>query len=247
VLGTIIVVPCYNEAARLNSAAFEQFLACEAHGDVGFLFVDDGSRDATADVVHALNRAWPDRVRVLRLARNQGKAEAVRVGILEAARLEPELIGYWDADLATPLTEIPAMAARLRQHGAGLVIGSRIRMLGHDIRRSVFRHYLGRIFATFASLELRLPVYDTQCGAKIFHATPDAVALFARPFRLRWCFDVEVLGRFDALSRPVVCIEHPVQRWADVGASKLTAGQALRILPELVRLPFVIRDERRRR
>jgi hypothetical protein len=80
-------------------------------------------------------------------------------------------------------------------------------MLGRDIRRSAFRHYAGRLFATFASLQLRLPVYDTQCGAKIFRATPEVVALFGRPFRLRWCFDVEVLSRFDALA-PTAAVAH---------------------------------------
>jgi glycosyltransferase involved in cell wall biosynthesis len=115
VLSTIIVVPCYNEAARLDSAAFARFLTSESN--VRFVFVDDGSKDATAEVVRAIGREWPDRVHLLQLARNQGKAEAVRSGILEAARLQPDLIGYWDADLATPLMEIPAMAARFADGG----------------------------------------------------------------------------------------------------------------------------------
>ena len=242
--GTIIVVPCYNEAARLDAAAFHRFLASGAH--VGFLFVDDGSQDQTAAVVRTLAEPWPNDVRLLQLPLNQGKAEAVRAGIVEAIRLGADLVGYWDADLATPLAEIQPMAARLVNGGATLVIGSRVRMLGHDIRRSGFRHYVGRIFATFASLQLRLPVYDTQCGAKIFRVTPASVVLFARPFRLRWCFDVELLARFTALPDAAI-VEFPVSRWVDVGASKLTARQALSIIPELMRLPSVMRDERQRR
>lgn len=248
VLSTVIVVPCFNEAARLQAAAFTQFLA--AQSDIRFLFVDDGSTDATAEVVNRMASAWPERVTLVRLDRNEGKAEAVRRGVVEASHSPAELIGYWDADLATPLTEIPAMAELFADASVGFVIGSRIRMLGRDIRRSAPRHYVGRAFATFASIQLQLPVYDTQCGAKIFRASPEIVDLFSRPFRLRWCFDVELLGRFAALDpgrRFGTCVEFPVTRWADVGASKLTLRQGLRVLAELVRLPSVVDDERRRR
>jgi dolichyl-phosphate beta-glucosyltransferase len=242
----IIVVPCYNEAARLDAAAFSAFLASDT--TIAFLFVDDGSTDATATVVRGIGREWPDRIQLLQLQQNEGKAEAVRRGVLGAAAAQPLLIGYWDADLATPLTEIAAMAARFADPAIGLVIGSRVRLLGHEVRRSALRHYVGRAFATVASIQLGLPVYDTQCGAKIFRATPDAVALFSRPFRLRWCFDVELLARFDALGadRRGAVIEHPVARWIDVGASRLTLRQAWRVLPELARLPAVLRDERAR-
>jgi glycosyltransferase involved in cell wall biosynthesis len=211
--------------------------------------VDDGSTDATAEAVRIIARDWPERIHLLQLTPNQGKAEAVRRGVLDAGAAQPDLIGYWDADLATPLSEIPAMAARFTDPAVGLVIGSRIRMLGHDVRRWALRHYVGRAFATLASIQLRLSVYDTQCGAKILRGTPEALALFSRPFRLRWCFDVELLARFDVLraaGRGGALIEHPVARWIDVGGSKLTLRQALRALPEFARLPAVIRDERDR-
>jgi glycosyltransferase involved in cell wall biosynthesis len=244
----VIVVPCYNEAKRLDPGAFTQFLAAEA--GVRFLFVDDGSTDDTGAVLRAMHREWPERIHVLQLQRNHGKAEAVRRGVLDAADSAEGLIGYWDADLATPLSEIPLMAEYFVDPHLRLVIGSRVRLLGRSIQRSLLRHLVGRAFATLASLTLRLPVYDTQCGAKIFRASPELVGLFARPFRLRWCFDVELLARFaavPAVTHHRTCVEHPVSRWADVGASRLTARQALRVLPELVRLPSIVNDERRRR
>ena len=247
-LSAVIVVPCYNEASRLDSAAFCRFLACEPN--VMILFVDDGSIDATAQVVESIRHQYPERVRLLLLNENHGKAEAVRLGINEAARFKPHLIGYWDADLATPLSEVAAMTALFADPDVGLVIGSRVRMIGYDVRLSAIRHYIGLAFATLASLQLRLPVYDTQCGAKVLRASPEIVALFSRQFRLRWCFDVELLARFDALSVRSphrTCIEHPVSRWMDVGASKLTLRQVLRIIPELIRLPGVLLDERQRK
>jgi dolichyl-phosphate beta-glucosyltransferase len=245
VRSAVIVVPCFNEAARLDPSAFGRFLADEP--DVRFLFVDDGSKDATAEIVRDVGRDWPDRVRLLQLDSNRGKAEAVRRGVLEAAAFGTELIGYWDADLAAPLSELPAAAAAFDDHRIGMVIGSRVRLLGHDVHRSPLRHYVGRAFATYASLQLRMPVYDTQCGAKLFRAAPAILTVFARPFRLRWCFDVEVLARFNALgTRGGACVEHPVSRWVDAAGSKLTVRQALRVLPELMRLPHVLRDERQR-
>jgi dolichyl-phosphate beta-glucosyltransferase len=248
VLSTLIVVPCYNEATRLEPGAFARFLAAESN--IRFLFVDDGSTDTTAGVLLEMHRQWPERISLLHLERNQGKAEAVRRGVLDAARFGGTLIGYWDADLATPLTEIPIMAAYFVDPDLRLVVGSRVRMLGRRIQRSPLRHVVGRAFATLASIALRLPVYDTQCGAKLFRASPAIVGLFSRPFRLQWCFDVELLARFASLpaapSRCRTCIEHPVSQWADVGASRLTARQALRIFPELMRLPSIVAGERRR-
>src|SRR4051794_17444571 len=95
---TAVVVPCYNEAERLDAAAFCAF--ARAHDDLFFLFVDDGSTDGTRDVLDDLHRHDPIAFRVLRLGRNCGKAEAVRRGMLVALESEPAYAGYWDADLA---------------------------------------------------------------------------------------------------------------------------------------------------
>ena len=240
---TVVIVPCYNEAARLDPAAFTWALARQPQ--LRFVFVDDGSTDATAQVVEPLIAAAPDRAALLRLQRNSGKAEAVRAGIRHAAGLSPDVIGYWDADLATPLGDIPTLAAAFEDPRVVLALGSRVRMLGRDVRRAPLRHYIGRGFATIASVVLKLPVYDTQCGAKLFRATAATIALFDAPFRLRWCFDVELIARFTTLPadypyRDVV--EVPVSQWVDRRGSKMTIRQAWRIVAEMSRMPAVIRS-----
>ena len=104
---TTIVVPCYNEASRLPSETYLEFLDCRV--DVRFLFVDDGSTDDTQGVLQHLRERSSGRCDVLQLPENQGKAEAVRQGVLRALDTDASLVGFWDADLATPLREIPVL------------------------------------------------------------------------------------------------------------------------------------------
>src|SRR5262249_59105570 len=106
-------------------------------------------------------------------------------------------------------------------------LGSRVKLLGRTIDRRIGRHYRGRIFATLASLVLDLPVYDTQCGAKLFRTSAILAAALSRPFRSRWSFDVELLQRlvlgFGGVPALAVreIVEEPLAVWRDVPGSKL--------------------------
>ena len=239
---TLLVVPCFNEAVRLNADAFREGLRDDA--DLRLLFVDDGSTDGTAARLTALAALEPGRIDVVVLAENAGKAEAVRRGVLEGLRKAPRFVGYWDADLATPLDALAGFRRVLDgQPAVHLVLGSRIQRLGSTIGRSPVRHYAGRVIATFASRTLRLPVYDTQCGAKLFRVAPWVAELFAQPFLSRWLFDVEILARLRALSdRGVVgppttsAYEVPLLRWTDEAGSKVRAWDFFRALRDLRRI-----------
>lgn len=224
----IVVVPCFNEAKRLDPTAFGEFLYRTT--DVTLVFVDDGSTDDTPLVLEQLRQRYPKRVCMLRLTSNVGKAEAVRRGMRAALRRQPFTVGYWDADLATPLDAIPRFCQLLRARPELLlVMGSRVALLGRQIRRSGLRHMMGRAFATAASLVLGIPVYDTQCGAKLFRVTPLTSELLMRPFCSRWIFDVEILARLVAdapnergLSAREMIYEYPLEQWRDVSGSRLT-------------------------
>ncbi|HTM45913.1 MAG TPA: glycosyltransferase [Polyangiaceae bacterium] len=238
---TLIVVPCFNEAQRLDVAAYAAFTASEQSIDV--LFVDDGSSDATVQVLQSLCSQNPERLRWVSLATNCGKGEAVRAGFSWAFSRSYPFIGYFDADLATPLVEASRMMTVFDDPRVHAVLGSRVALLGRTIARKRSRHYLGRIFATSASAVLGLAVYDTQCGAKIFRTTEFLQAVFREPFALGWIFDVEILARFLLLERyrggPKVSdavVEYPLRNWRDVAGSKLKLKDTALVGADLMKL-----------
>jgi glycosyltransferase involved in cell wall biosynthesis len=244
----IVVIPCYNEAKRLNLRAFVEHAVRDDHG---LLFVNDGSSDETGDLLAELCEVNPASFSVLHLSQNRGKAEAVRQGILQAFQQRPAYVGYWDADLATPLAAIAEFRDYLRAHPrVELLLGARVRLLGRAIDRRRSRHYLGRLFAAAASCVLRLPVYDTQCGAKLFRTTERTRALFAEPFGSRWIFDVELLARFvvaaaDDKQAPEELIhEVPLRSWSDVAGSKVRVGDFVRAAAQLAAIAWRYRRAR---
>jgi dolichyl-phosphate beta-glucosyltransferase len=223
---TRLVIPCYNEALRLNPAAF--LCALTNDSDLSFLFVNDGSTDDTLAVLKALKEKNPAQVEIMNLEKNAGKAEAVRRGVLTSLEGSFDNVGYWDADLATPLAEIKGFCDLLNRPDVDMVIGSRVRLLGRKIERRALKHYLGRLFATCASLLLDISIYDTQCGAKMFDNSATVRQVFGKPFKVKWTFDVEMFARFSLVMKAPLAeisarwVELPLAEWIDVKGSKVT-------------------------
>lgn len=247
-----IVVPCFNEEGRLDTSTFVALL--DEDPGLSLIFVDDGSTDATS-VIHArLVDARPSRIQAISLPENRGKGEAVRQGLLQALHGSAGIVGYVDADLATPASEIRRLCSILRgKEGCDVLLASRIRLMGRSIDRRPSRHYLGRAFATAASWVLRLPIYDTQCGAKLFRRTPSLARALEEPFLSRWIFDVELLGRLLAGApetdplQPERIHEEPLQCWADRKGSKLGPSQMAIAIADLGRVRVDLARRRARR
>jgi hypothetical protein len=149
-------------------------------------------------------------------------------------------VGFWDADLATPLDAVRDFINVMQQSPQyRWVIGARVRLLGRKIERHAHRHYAGRVFATAASLALGLPVYDTQCGAKLFRADDALTTVLEAPFLSRWSFDVEMLARLKCVRGVDVereVVELPLREWCDVAGSKVKVSDFLRSGVDLLRL-----------
>ncbi len=219
-----IIIPCYNEANRLELPIFRDYFL--QHKRIDFIFVNDGSKDQTKLKLEELKQGFEGQVNILSLPENKGKAEAVRKGMLQAvAHNRYDYIGYFDADLATPLTEIDYFLYVCHQSFKHkIIIGSRIKRMGANVQRSPLRHYFGRIFSTFASLALGLPIYDTQCGAKFFHRSL-VTPLCSSPFLSRWLFDVELFARakheLGITNIYKETLEIPLSTWIEKGDSRI--------------------------
>ena len=244
------VVPCYNEETRLDLARFSE-LARGAH----LIFVDDGSTDGTRAVLDVFAKDHRDAVEVMSLEKNCGKAEAVRRGMLFAAERGDRIVGFADADLATPPREILRVGRTIDEKKVQAVLGARVALIGKHIERNPARHYIGRVFATIATKIIRAPFYDTQCGAKAFLNTPSLRAALAEPFLTRWIFDLEIIGRLliGSDSAPAVPIsaffELPLEEWVDVRGSKIGLDMAARVWVDLGRIAgdLQIRREKAKR
>ena len=234
---TLTIIPCFNEEKRLQRDRFVAFI--KAHNQYHFLFVNDGSTDNTVQALETIKKESPNQVSVLDLKQNVGKAEAIRQGMLGSFDLNYDYFAFFDADLATPLEELPRLLDYSQQTPQPyLIMGSRIKLLGStDIQRKLSRHYIGRIFATIVSNMLSMPIYDTQCGAKLLKKEVVPV-LFDQPFLSKWLFDVELLFRLkkhfnDSASR---IIEVPLKKWEDVAGSKISFTYFLKAPLDLLRI-----------
>lgn len=233
-----LVIPAYDEAARLPATLAGVRAFCAAYpGPLEVVFVDDGSRDATPQLLEAARAEMPSgaALRVLRHPVNQGKGAAVRTGCLAA---RGRYVVYADADLAVPLDEVGRIVTALKD-GCDVAIGTRVHPGGRDMRASQpFARRLAGWMFTMVRRWLAVPdIADTQCPMKGFRAEA-ARALFSRQRLTGWTFDAELL--FLARRAGMRICQIPVQ-WHHVEGSKLRPGPrlALRILGDLLWMRLV--------
>lgn len=219
----IIIIPCYNEAERLPLKEYHNFLQNDE--SCKLVFVNDGSTDQTLEVLKNIENQFPTQVKVINLEKNSGKAQAIQIATLQSLS-ENQMtknIGYLDADLATSLEEWLLISKKI-ENKVTFAFGSRIAKIDNNIIRKSYRHYVGRFIATFISNILKITVYDTQCGCKVFRRDL-AEVVFQDPFLSKWLFDVEIFFRiknkFGEENLKEICREIPIENWRDVAESKV--------------------------
>jgi len=190
-----LVIPVYDEEANLP-ALLERLKAdlepMARHWRV--IFVDDGSRDRSWEIVCEAARHDP-RIRGVRLARNFGQHAAIFAGF---ARCEADAVVTLDADLQNPPGEIPRLLAKLEE-GYDAAIGNRrdyeTRFVLHPRHFPYigWRHTLGWVFIRFAQVLVGIEVDDSQCGFKCYR-TEIAQRFFPQVEDDRFAFDVELLA-----------------------------------------------------
>lgn len=230
-----IVIPCYNEEKRLDrkriirfSSSFKNILIC---------FVNDGSSDNTLDLLNEIKQDFPNNISVLSTLKNVGKAEAVRTGILHCqSKYQYDKIAYLDADLSTSLEECAAIG-ELVDSAVIFAFASRIALLGSTIKRKYHRFLIGRIVATFISKQLKLEVYDTQCGCKVFDRAISNL-IFTEPFISKWLFDVEIFYRITILKgrdkMTEISLEVPLKSWIDTDDSRVPFSYFFKLWYDLI-------------
>ena len=225
-----VVIPAYNEEARI-ARTLEELSDRAAHLDISeVLVVDDGSADRTAELVREVAaRSTTPQVRLIQHEHNRGKGAALRTGLLAA---EAELVGYLDADLSVPPASFEA-ARRLIEGGADVVVGARVSTRGEALRRGqpLLRRILGQMFVATQHRIVGLPQRDTQCPFKVL--TRDSARAVAGQCTVDgWAIDVELLLVAQRQGRRIE--ELPVE-WRHVDGSRLhsdplTAWRTLREL-----------------
>ena len=247
-MSVFLVVPCFNEADRWSE---DYWVGMVERTNARYVFVDDGSSDETgrllADFAHSHNAT------LVKLTNNCGKAEAVRQGWLEILKTEqPDAvtaIGFVDADGAFSAQDVSDLIdlthAPEESHSPDAWWSSRVALAGRDIQRNLWRHYLGRVVATYLSLGEPAIPYDTQAGLKLFRPSETFTEIIQLPFATRWLFEVEILARFrEVAGRPMSIWEMPLNSWVDVAGSKVTTRESIRIARELSRLKLIQRRGR---
>jgi glycosyltransferase involved in cell wall biosynthesis len=221
-----IVVPAYNEAARLPLTLPRLISFCRQHASAELLMVDDGSKDRTAALIEEA-AAQHSFVRLLRNPENRGKGYSVRHGMLKAAG---EWILFSDADLSSPLEEVHKLLDAARRERAAIAIGSRAldrSLVG--VHQSALREWSGRFFNLVMRIATGLPFRDTQCGFKLYRRDAARV-VFPRQLLDGFGFDVEdlIIARFHGFG----AVEVPV-RWDNVEGTKVSPWNGARAFWDL--------------
>ena len=241
-----VVIPCFNEEKRLVGKKFINFIT--KNSGYRLCFVNDGSTDNTAKVLANLREGREDFIKIYNCEKNEGKAEAVRRGMLYMnTQADLDYIGFLDADLSTSLIDFDILVSVMENSKYKIVSGSRISRMGANITKQSSRKLISSMINFIIKKILSLDFKDTQCGAKVFHKDVIQIS-FGKKFITKWIFDVEIFRRVTlyfglSKAKEILC-EQPLKRWVHIDGSKLSIGDSIKIIGQLGQIAWSYRRKK---
>jgi glycosyltransferase involved in cell wall biosynthesis len=191
-----IVIPVYNEENRITQSLDRILDYCiQSKWDFEIIFVEDGSTDRTADIIRQV-ALKESRVKLVSVTTHLGKGGSIKAAVLSCA--SKEIVAYMDIDLSADPSELSTLISHIDDHD--IVIGSRI-LRGHlpRVKRPIHRSFLSLAYSLFFRLLFRIPIYDPQCGFKIFRSKV-VFPLFNEIGTNGFAFDSEVIVKASSLN-----------------------------------------------
>lgn len=236
---SVLVIPFYNESKRIRKDDLVEFVIqskCDA------LFVDDGSSDFTLahlqDIVMKCKNMQEkyqskNKFSILSLNRNFGKTNAVRQALLQSSS-QYRFALITDSDLPYLLDDCVRALETLKATNSDLVSGARIALSGNQVKRNQFRHWIGRIIATFIHFTMVKNFYDPQSPCKAYNL--DKISDFlVKKFNSRWFGDIELILRIEK-TRQVAITEFPLTFWRDRKGGNLKWNQGPSVIIDLLKI-----------
>ena len=240
----VIIVPCFNEAERLDLSYFNKLSKIQ---NTMWVFVDDGSTDDTSMILK--NYSKKKNIIYVNINDNVGKSNAIAYGMNYAFSNISDIgwIGFLDSDGAFATSDVESiikMTSSFKKYDA--LYTSRVKMAGRNIKRNNARHIIARLITSLFGLVWKDIPYDTQSGFKLYRYSDDFNSIFIKPFKAKWFFDIELSIRYlKHKKKNIYAWEEPVSSWVDIPGSKITYRQSIRIIPEVIYIFCLLLSQRK--
>ena len=227
-----VVVPCFNEAKRLNGLFFENMtreLGCNV------VFVNDGSTDETLNVLYKI--CSNDRMSVINLVENGGKAAALKAGLQRAEVLNMKFAVACDADQSNSIEDIQSLVqVLLKSDHVDIASAARVPLAGSDVQRKTSRKWAGRIVATLLGNVTNITIYDPMSPLKAYRLSSLGILDYYKP-RTKWFGEIELLRFIYAARNENFClVEVPMHHWRDKAGGHLGIRSFFAISLDYIRL-----------
>jgi len=240
----IIIIPCFNEAQRLDLSYFNKLSRIQ---NTMWVFVDDGSTDSTSKILK--NYSKKKNIIYVKIQHNVGKSNAIAHGMNYAFSKISNIgwIGFLDSDGAFAIGDVESiikMTSSIEKYDA--LYTSRVKMAGRNIKRNNARHIIARLITSFFGLVWKDIPYDTQSGFKLYRYSDNFNSIFIKLFKTKWFFDIELSIRYLNYKKKNITVwEEPVSSWFDIPGSKINYRQSMRIILEVIYIFYLLLIQRK--